>query len=221
MDTLRDDGARKVLLGHDHGRRGRRGDAGRRRRRRVRDAAVAVFEYRGIQVATGKPVKGVRDAENAKALRARPAQATASCSRSRPRRTSSSRRRPRSNIDLLRVLAAAVAPADVAVMTRQLATLVRAGIPLVESLAALIEQVENEQLVRALTQCASRSERRHELREGARGAPEGLPAALREHGRAPARPRARSRRCSSASPTSWRRRRGSRARSRRRSPTRC
>ena len=37
--------------------------------------------------------------------------------------------------------------------------------------------------------------------------PHDLPAALREHGRAPARPRARSSRCSSASPTSWRRRR--------------
>ena len=31
---------------------------------------MAVFEYRGIQVASGKPVKGYRDAENPKALRA-------------------------------------------------------------------------------------------------------------------------------------------------------
>ena len=30
---------------------------------------MAVFEYRGILVGTGKPVKGVRDAENAKSLR--------------------------------------------------------------------------------------------------------------------------------------------------------
>ena len=30
---------------------------------------MAVFEYRGIVVGTGKPTKGVRDAENPKALR--------------------------------------------------------------------------------------------------------------------------------------------------------
>jgi general secretion pathway protein F len=40
---------------------------------------------------------------------------------------------------------------DVAIMTRQLATLVRAGVPLVESIAALTEQVENDQLKRILT----------------------------------------------------------------------
>ena len=41
---------------------------------------------------------------------------------------------------------------DVAVMTRQLATLVRAGVPLVESLSALMDQVEKETLVRVLGQ---------------------------------------------------------------------
>ena len=39
-------------------------------------------------------------------------------------------------------------------MTRQLATLVRAGVPLVDSISALIEQVEKEALVRVLTQRA-------------------------------------------------------------------
>jgi general secretion pathway protein F len=41
--------------------------------------------------------------------------------------------------------------ADVAVMTRQLATLVRAGVPLVDSISALVDQVEKEGLVRVLT----------------------------------------------------------------------
>ena len=31
---------------------------------------MAVYEYRGINIASGKPVKGVRDADNPKALRA-------------------------------------------------------------------------------------------------------------------------------------------------------
>jgi general secretion pathway protein F len=39
----------------------------------------------------------------------------------------------------------------VAVMTRQLATLVRAGIPLVEAISALIDQVEKESLVKVLS----------------------------------------------------------------------
>ena len=41
--------------------------------------------------------------------------------------------------------------ADVAVMTRQLATLVRAGVPLVDSISALVDQVEKEGLVKVLT----------------------------------------------------------------------
>lgn len=44
----------------------------------------------------------------------------------------------------------------VAVMTRQLATLLKAGIPLPESLAALIEQVDHEALREALVQVAER-----------------------------------------------------------------
>src|SRR5207253_4812044 len=44
----------------------------------------------------------------------------------------------------------------VAVMTRQLATLLKAGIPLPESLAALIEQVDHEELHGALVQVAER-----------------------------------------------------------------
>jgi general secretion pathway protein F len=46
------------------------------------------------------------------------------------------------------------------VLTRQLATLIGAGIPLFESLNALIEQVENEVLKRALTEV------REQVREG-------------------------------------------------------
>jgi general secretion pathway protein F len=44
-----------------------------------------------------------------------------------------------------------VTTADVAVLTRQLATLVRAGVPLVDSIQALTEQVEKEALVKILT----------------------------------------------------------------------
>jgi general secretion pathway protein F len=109
---------------------------------------VAVFEYRGIQIATGKAIKGYRDAENARALRQllrRDGVLLTAASEENEQKEAKARR----NLDLLAVFRRP-SISDVAVMTRQLATLVRAGVPLLESIAALTEQVENEQLVRVL-----------------------------------------------------------------------
>lgn len=110
---------------------------------------MAVFEYRGILIASGKPTKGYRDAENQKALRAALRRdgvlLTAATEENQEKQA-----RAKREIALFAFLSRPRA-SDVAVMTRQLATLVRAGVPLVESIAALTEQVENEQLVRILT----------------------------------------------------------------------
>jgi general secretion pathway protein F len=118
---------------------------------------VAVFEYRGILVTTGKAVKGVRDAENAKSLRVALRRdgillTTATEEQAHAARTKRD----------IKLFAFASRPStnDVAVMTRQLATLIRAGIPLFESLSALIDQTEKESLKRALTQI------REQVREG-------------------------------------------------------
>jgi general secretion pathway protein F len=109
---------------------------------------VAVFEFRGVEAASGKSVKGFRDAENPKGLRAMLrregillTQATEESARVA---------REKKNVDLFAFFKRPSA-SDVAVMTRQLATLVRAGVPLVDSIQALTEQVENVQLVRILT----------------------------------------------------------------------
>ena len=111
---------------------------------------MAIFEYRGILVSTGKQVKGVRDSENAKALRtvlrkdgillttATEENSAAAIKKKKQGSLLAFARRPSLN--------------DVAVTTRQLATLIKAGIPLFESLTALIDQTENEALKRALTQ---------------------------------------------------------------------
>jgi general secretion pathway protein F len=109
---------------------------------------VAVFEFRGVQVGSGKAVKGFRDAENPKALRAalrRDGVLLTQATIERDRVL-----RDKKQVDLFAFLKRP-SQRDVSVMTRQLATLVRAGVPLVESVAALTEQVENEQLVRILT----------------------------------------------------------------------
>jgi general secretion pathway protein F len=109
---------------------------------------LAVFEYRGIQVATGKAIKGYRDAENARALRQllrRDGVLLTAANEENEQKEAKDRKK----LDPLAVLRRP-RTADVAVMTRQLATLVRAGVPLLESIAALTDQVENEQLIKVL-----------------------------------------------------------------------
>jgi general secretion pathway protein F len=118
---------------------------------------VAVFEYRGILVGTGKAVKGVRDAESAKALRGVLRKDGVLLTVATEGKVAEAK--AKNDIKVLEFLGRP-STSDVAVLTRQLATLVGAGIPLFESLAALVEQVENEQLKRALTQV------REQVREG-------------------------------------------------------
>ncbi|HEX7603319.1 MAG TPA: type II secretion system inner membrane protein GspF [Polyangiaceae bacterium] len=118
---------------------------------------MAVFEYRGILIGTGKPVKGVRDAENAKALRGvlrKDGVLLTGATEEKAAGAKGAR-----NLKLFAFLDRP-STADVAVLTRQLATLLGAGIPLFESLNALIDQVEKEGLRRALTTI------REQVREG-------------------------------------------------------
>jgi type II secretion system protein F len=118
---------------------------------------VAVFEYRGILIGTGKPTKGVRDAENAKSLRANLRKDGILLTVATEGKAAEEK--AKKNIQFLNFLGRP-STGDVAIMTRQLATLIGAGIPLFESLNALIDQVENEQLKRALTAV------REQVREG-------------------------------------------------------
>jgi general secretion pathway protein F len=114
---------------------------------------MAVFEYRGILAANGKQVHGVRDADNAKALRAvlkREGVLLTGASEEVKAKVGG-----RKSIDA-GSLFRRVSVADVAMMTRQLATLVTAGIPLVEAVGALIEQVDKLELKRVLTQVVDR-----------------------------------------------------------------
>ena len=118
---------------------------------------MSVFEYRGIVVGTGKPIKGVRDAENPKALRAALRKDGVLLTVATEGKAAEAKNSK--DIKLFEFMGRP-STSDVAVLTRQLATLIGAGIPLFESLAALCEQVENEQLKRALTAV------REQVREG-------------------------------------------------------
>jgi general secretion pathway protein F len=114
---------------------------------------MAVFEYRGLVAASGKQVHGVRDADNAKVLRALLRREGVMLTAAQE--AASAKRASAKNIDLF-AFARRVSVGDVAMMTRQLATLVTAGIPLVEAVAALTEQVEKLELKRVLTQVRDR-----------------------------------------------------------------
>ena len=106
------------------------------------------FEYKGLEVASGKSVKGYRDADSPKALRALLRREGVLLTLATPE--NERKARAKRDIQLLGFLYRP-SSGDVAILTRQLATLVRAGVPLVESITALVDQVEKESLVRILT----------------------------------------------------------------------
>jgi general secretion pathway protein F len=118
---------------------------------------VAVFEYRGILIGSGKATKGVRDSENAKTLRA--ALRKEGVLLTGATEEAKAKEKAKKDIKLFAIFDKP-SLSDIAMMTRQLATLLRAGIPLFESLNALIEQVERESLRRALTKI------REQVKEG-------------------------------------------------------
>jgi general secretion pathway protein F len=110
---------------------------------------MAVWAYRGIVIRSGSAVKGVLDAESPKALRVvlrRDGILLTEATEEKERQATAKR-----DFDPLAFFKRPSA-SDIAVMTRQLATLVRAGVPLVDSLSALMDQVEKETLVKVLGQ---------------------------------------------------------------------
>lgn len=110
---------------------------------------MAVYEWRGIAGATGKEVKGVRDAENVRALRTLLRKDGVILTQALEEHEA--KKKNAREVDFARYFRR-VSTLDVAMMTRQLATLLRSGVPLVESMSALIDQLENPELKNALTQ---------------------------------------------------------------------
>lgn len=116
---------------------------------------MPVFEYTGLTEA-GKNVRGLKDAESQKTLRvllrkdgvflteARAADA-AEVATGQVKGAGMAR-----EVDVGALFGAGVSAQDLAIATRQLSTLIGAGITLVESLTALVEQVEQPRLKRIL-----------------------------------------------------------------------
>ena len=116
---------------------------------------MPVYNYKGVSEA-GKAIRGFVDADSDRSARAklrRDGVFLTDLSRTTGSEARSSDSPPRRfSLDMLR----RVGGTDLAIATRQLATLIGAGIPLVEALGALTEQVESPRLKSAISQIRDR-----------------------------------------------------------------
>lgn len=121
---------------------------------------MPVFEYRGL-AANGKTVTALKEADSPKALRAAlrkegvfltevVGEAEAGLKGAKGAKAAATQALS-TDINLRRLARGRVNTDDIAIMTRQLATLLGAGVTLVEALAAMVDQVEKEQLKRILS----------------------------------------------------------------------
>lgn len=108
-----------------------------------------MFEYRGVN-ARGKGVAGMVDADSARMARQR-----LKADGIYPTELMEGRAKARAEARSVR-LTGRIRPMDVALSTRQLATLVGAGLPMLECLSALVEQVENPRLKQVMADVRER-----------------------------------------------------------------
>jgi general secretion pathway protein F len=113
---------------------------------------LAVFEYKGVN-ASGKSVGGIIDAESPRLAR----QKLRSDGIFPTEVAEEKAQKSRLSQDIsFQSLFQTIRTQDISVMTRQLATLLRAGLPLVTSLNALTDQIENPKLKKIITQIRER-----------------------------------------------------------------
>src|SRR5512145_1406528 len=114
---------------------------------------MPVFQYKALDSA-GKAVQGLKEADSPKTLRAvlkRDGVFLTDVLGAQEAKEQAAR-----EVSVKRVVLGRVGATDLAIMTRQFAVLVGAGIPLVESLAALVEQIDHEKLKRIISDVRQR-----------------------------------------------------------------
>jgi general secretion pathway protein F len=129
---------------------------------------MAVYNYKGVN-AKGKQVRGTLDAESQRALKealkGKSIYVTEVWEGKKKAESLGAQ-----EVDFKRLLAGRVSLSDIAVFTRLVATLLKAGIPLVEALGAMVDQTEKLALREALDDI------RKKVREGT-----SLALAMRDH----------------------------------------
>ena len=115
---------------------------------------MPIFEYRGFNQA-GRAVDGIREAESPKGLRALLRKEGVFVSEVKAEEVKK-RETAEEQADVRRIWSGRISAEEVSIMTRQLATLIGAGIPLVEALTALVDQIDHERLKRVVSQVKQR-----------------------------------------------------------------
>jgi general secretion pathway protein F len=132
---------------------------------------VTVYVWKGL-APNGREKNGVRDADNVKVLRVLLKKdgilLTSALEESAAKKATAR------EIDFGKYFRR-VTTLDLAIATRQLATLLKSGVPLVESLSALIEQMESPELKGALTQVRDKVNEGISLHESLRQHPKIFP----------------------------------------------
>lgn len=132
---------------------------------------MTVYVWKGL-APNGREKSGVRDADNVKVLRALLKKdgvlLTSALEESAAKKATAR------EIDFGKYFRR-VTTLDLAIATRQLATLLKSGVPLVESLSALIEQMESPELKGALTQVRDKVNEGISLHEALRQHPKIFP----------------------------------------------
>ena len=128
---------------------------------------MPIFQYKGIN-AKGKPVEGLEDADSPRALQATLRRQGVFITEYKEKTGAGGgkaavqavEKKTASRDVKLKGLFQRVKPTEVAEITRQMATLLRAGVPVVESLAAIGDQLENPKLKEVISQV------RQDVKEG-------------------------------------------------------
>ena len=111
---------------------------------------MPVFEYRGFDAA-GKPVKGLRESDSAKAVRGMLKRDGIMATEVKESgKDSGNGKKGALSKEVNFAFLQRVSTEEIGLTTRQLATLLQAGVPMVDSLNALIDQTENNTLKRIL-----------------------------------------------------------------------
>ncbi|MBX5483824.1 MAG: type II secretion system inner membrane protein GspF [Myxococcaceae bacterium] len=119
---------------------------------------MPVFEYRGLNE-SGKAISGLKEADSAKSLRAalrKDGIFLTEVVGQMDAAAAGAGRKAGATVDLRKLARGRITTDDIAIATRQLATLLHAGVALVEALTALVDQVEKEQLKRVYSDIKQR-----------------------------------------------------------------
>ncbi len=114
---------------------------------------MPVFEYKALDQ-SGRAVGGLREADSPRTLRAALRRDGVFLTEVLGQKEAALAQKR--DVSVRRVVGRRVAWTDVAIATRQLAVLVGAGVPLVEALTALVEQVDQERMKRVVSDVKQR-----------------------------------------------------------------